>query len=244
MLHHITPANRDHLPQTRFPMKTLPVFITLLLTTVVSLSSAGLQWEEREIERIVTPDATEAVFLFPFTNTGDQAITVTAIKTGCSCTIAELENRRFEPGTGDAIRVRLELTPTGGRKKTVFVYTDDGKTTMLNISAQKSGYLVVEEPDLIWRQGDAAAERRITIRVAANSPVHPETLRVTADAAAVASRLETVADGSAWQLYLRPQDTQTQGRHTLTVDSGIGDEYGGILRFEVWILPALAPAAD
>jgi hypothetical protein len=200
-------------------------------------AQAGLTWTYTEIDRLVSPDATELVVTYPFTNATDQTITITALKTACSCTVADLADREIEPGASDAITVRLELTPTGERRKTIFVYTDDGATTMLHLAARKSGYLIVEAPDLVWRTDAPAEVRIVTVRLAKDSPITPPAVTVIADDAKVAATLTAESGDSTWRLRLQPRDTSIQGRYTVVLDTGIGDAYGGIFRFELWVLP-------
>lgn len=67
------------------------------VTSILSMPAlAGLEWETQRINYTasITDDKAEAVF--KFTNTGEQPVTITSVRTSCGCTTAGAPNRSRE----------------------------------------------------------------------------------------------------------------------------------------------------
>jgi hypothetical protein len=63
---------------------------------------------------------------FPFVNTSDQTVTITAINTTCGCTAAVLAKKVFAPGEGDEISITFNSTNRPGiNDRIIRVITDE-----------------------------------------------------------------------------------------------------------------------
>ncbi len=88
--------------------------------------TGALVFEKTEISFDDITDEKPVEMMFPFTNTGDQAITIRRMTAHCGCTTPELEKKTYEAGESGAIKVIFDPHRRYGKQaKQVTVYTDD-----------------------------------------------------------------------------------------------------------------------
>lgn len=84
-----------------------------------------------------------ATCVFEFTNTGNQPVTITNVKPGCSCTVTDYTKEPIAPGAKGMVKIIYSAYSVGRFHKTAVVYTEPGKeVTILNISGE-----VVQKPE-------------------------------------------------------------------------------------------------
>ena len=90
---------------------------------------AALTWETREVNLGVQDVSKEPGTLearFPFQNTGTSVVEIRSLQPSCSCTVAELPKRRYEPGERGELIMRFEVGErTGPQEKLLTVETSD-----------------------------------------------------------------------------------------------------------------------
>ncbi|MDR1280236.1 MAG: DUF1573 domain-containing protein [Opitutaceae bacterium] len=95
---------------------------------------------------------TEAVAIFPFKNTGKTTVTLTAIESGCGCTVGEVTRRTWKPGESGDIRVTFTFGVRVGQQSShLTVKTDDGApATELSVEVDIPELLVAEPATLAF----------------------------------------------------------------------------------------------
>ncbi len=80
-------------------------------------------------------EGSELSFDFAFTNTGNEPLLISNVRTSCHCTIASFPNKPILPGESKAITLKLDTKMIGQFTKVVAVYTNavELPRAMLNI---------------------------------------------------------------------------------------------------------------
>lgn len=133
----------------------------------VSLPETGtLVFEKTEIDFGEISDEKAIEMEIPFTNTGDQPVTIRRMHAHCGCTTPELEKKTYQPGESGAIKVIFDPHRRyGAQAKKVTVYTDDPVLPIKNLMVR--GYvraIAYVEPFLtnFGEVGKGETSRKIT----------------------------------------------------------------------------------
>ena len=171
----------------------------------------ALAWDTQRIELTAKPGDKEAVGHFHFSNTGRASVTITSVQPSCGCTTAELDKRTYGPGDAGEIKAVFTLGDrVGEQEKTIYVVTDDASARpvplMLHVMIPE---LLLYSPRLLmWSVGGEPGEKATAI--SANGKLRITTLSVPAPVPAeVSVRIEPVAAGVSYQLFVRPVSTAT-----------------------------------
>ena len=109
-----------------------------------------LVWDNIAKTTNVVADATDASFVFNFTNLTSGKIVITDVQTSCGCTTVEIPNLPWTivSGTNGQIAVSVNITGEGGDiSKTVFVDTDKGTETLtVNVTMLPATNQPVSQP--------------------------------------------------------------------------------------------------
>lgn len=199
-------------------MKTLSAFFPILtgcalvsfLFAGVRPAGAALTWERREVDLGLQAISREPGTLearFPFTNTGRTAVEILALQPSCSCTVAELPKRRYEPGEHGEIVMRFEVGErTGSQDKLLMVETSDDDPTsgpaVLSLRAEIPVAARMRPSFVFWTQGEAPSAKQLGLEAPggglAEVRVESSTPDVTVDTPRV------VEPGRRWELTVRP----------------------------------------
>ncbi len=144
---------------------------------------------------------------FPFVNNGRSAVEILSLQPGCSCTVAELTKRRYEPGERGEIVMRFEVGErTGSQDKLLTVETsDDDPTTgpaVLSLRAEIPEAARLRPSFVYWTQGDEPSAKKLGLDAPGGSlaevRVESSTPDVTVDTPQV------IDPGRRWELTVRP----------------------------------------
>ena len=148
----------------------------------------------------------EALGVFEFTNTGDEAVTIDKITTSCGCTAAELEKKAYAPGESGRINARFTFGDRNGQHNIrIAVFTPESyprRTTLwLHV---KIPILVHARPRMVfWKDGEAPEEKTIDIKI-----VHDEPFRLVEALSSddrVEARLEELKKRKHYRLHVKPR---------------------------------------
>mgnify|MGYP001331357754 CR=1 FL=1 len=109
---------------------------TLFLLLMVLPASAENKGPQLQIEQPDFPfgeilQGDRVNHVFTFTNTGDQTLVVSKVKSSCGCTAALLSEREIQAGQQGEVRVSFNSTRFRGKvSKTVYLYTNDPANRM------------------------------------------------------------------------------------------------------------------
>lgn len=86
------------------------IIVIAIINLIMSVPAfGGLTWERKLAEIASEPEDQEVLAEFSFKNEGKDAITITAIRSGCGCTTASLDKKTYEPGEEGVISVKVKL---------------------------------------------------------------------------------------------------------------------------------------
>ena len=174
---------------------------------------AGLEFEKPVQSAEVKISDAEIGTKFAFKVTGNKPVTITDIRTFCSCVRAQTLNGRmiYQPGESGVIDTAFEVGSFEGElKKEVVVTTDDAAQpeTRLVLQVKIPGLMEITPAQLAWQVGEAAAPKVVKIRVLGEEPV-----KVTG---AVSSRetmttaVREVIAGKEYEVTVTPSATNTK----------------------------------
>ncbi len=203
-------------------MVTLRRFLPGLCVLAGASAYAGLEWQAKRIVVPLTdPHTTEVSGTFHFTNRGERPVSITGVRTTCSCTAATPDKTRFAPGESGSIAARLKVSRGPGLvSKFIYVSTDEPQDlgTALELGCLERQFMSADKSWMTWRIGEAADTRTIRLTVDDERPIHIREVRTTP--AGFTHELKTLVDGRAYELRITPTDTAAKHRQDfeLTTD--------------------------
>jgi len=187
----------------------LAILITLLVFPFVL--HAGLEWENETVELKAGLADTRAEAVFPFTNSGEEPVTITRMTSSCGCTVPELEKRTYAPGEGGEITALFTFGSREGRQlKRITVESRAGNettTTLLNFVTHIPSWGTLTPRILRWGLDAEAAAKEVRLRLDDPERMSAPVLQGSPKG----FRLEAVEDGPVeWVYRIHPVDTNSR----------------------------------
>jgi hypothetical protein len=185
------------------PLKSIAAAILLLS---LATARAELAWTKPIQEFQCLPDQNSVEAHFAFKNVGKDPVTIKSLVTSCGCTTAKLAKKIYAPGeSGEVLATYTFRFQSGALRKLVTVTTDDHTEPMtLDIRVFKHEPFEVKPALVYWRTGEAAEGKTIQL-TANNYPVHIKS--VSSSNPRLTAQLQTVKDGEAYAVLVKPADT-------------------------------------
>lgn len=115
-------------------------FILVALVTLVGLAAqaqAKIEFKSETIDYGQISKGSDGLRVFEFTNTGDQPLVISDVKSSCGCTVPEKPKDPIAPGKTGEIKVKYDTKRVGPIRKTVTVYSNaDQPIKALKIKGQ------------------------------------------------------------------------------------------------------------
>ncbi len=187
-------------------------------------AAAELSWTKKTAELKADAQTSVLEAKFHFTNTGNSAVDIRQIESSCGCTTAELEQRHYEPGaSGDIIARYTVGDHVGLQTKTIAVVTNDREQpTMLTLAVQIPEILRISPPYVIWKHGEDAKAKQITLELLQDTPV--SSIAVQSSNAGVNVVMQTLVKGRKYRLDITPAQTEQTIFATLAIHCQYGEE--------------------
>jgi hypothetical protein len=180
--------------------------ILLGWSLTVSIAQAQLSWAERTITLKPEAGVEEIVAVFRFTNTGENAVTITEVKTDCGCTTATLAKTIYAPGESGEIRTVFNVGNRIGREvKAVHVTTSDVPNQPVELKLDVTiPPLLTLSPRMVWwaRNGEDIPQT-ISLSLAAGSDAR--ITGVVAEGEGIDHSLQQLT-ATEYRLHLTPKD--------------------------------------
>lgn len=180
--------------------------ILLGWSLTVSIAQAQLSWAERTITLKPEAGVEEIVAVFRFTNTGENAVTITEVKTDCGCTTATLAKTIYAPGESGEIRTVFNVGNRIGREvKAVHVTTSDVPNQPVELKLEVTiPPLLTLSPRMVWwaRNGEDIPQT-ISLSLAAGSDAR--ITGVVAEGEGIDHSLQQLT-ATEYRLHLTPKD--------------------------------------
>ena len=101
-------------------------FLIFFLFAFLRPAFAGLEWETTFHEVRLEPAEKSVTVVFPFRNTGAEALRIAGIQTSCGCTSAKVDCKEVPAGGKGSVEVRFDIGNRKGEQvKGVIVRTSD-----------------------------------------------------------------------------------------------------------------------
>lgn len=141
----------------------------LLFLLIPLLGHAELTWETKAIEHEALPTETKFEAAFNFTNSGNETVTITNIRSTCGCTTASLDKNTYAPGESGSIKATFTYgARKGGQSKLITVSTDQKQepNTSLTLNVYIPEVFKLEgSPVLVWKCRDGEELNTRSIRI-------------------------------------------------------------------------------
>ena len=189
-------------------------FLLLLGGAFPVVSNAALLWENSQLQLTAMAGTPEIATAFSFRNTGDTPVTITGLRTSCSCTTAEVEKPNYAPGESGRIEIRFHPEErTGLVDRTITVTTDDQSTVTMSLRVNLFEPVVCSAKTLTWKKGTPALEQ--AVEIAANAPSLIRAIELeSGDLEKFANaQVETIEPSQRYRLLIAPLDPR-QSRET------------------------------
>jgi len=89
-----------------------------------SKAQAKMEFKSETIDYGDILKGSDGVRIFEFTNTGDEPLIITQVKSSCGCTVPSKPDGPIAPGESSTISVKYDTKRVGPIRKTVTVYSN------------------------------------------------------------------------------------------------------------------------
>ena len=146
-------------------------FVSLPLTTF-----AQITFEDKEIEITARADQEKVKFVFPFKNSGNEAVEIINVNLTCSCLSAKTDKEKYSPGESGKLEAIFSIGSFTGvqRKSMTLTSQQDGKEKTRDslLAILTIPEVITIEPELIkWKVNEEPAEKVFTIKVPHTDPI-------------------------------------------------------------------------
>lgn len=156
---------------------------SLVLATIACLAlgcasdaAAALAFENTRLELPAPSTATKEITAeFPFKNTGNTTVVILGTESSCGCTVPEIAEKTYAPGTSGTVKARFDVGDRQGlQTKQVTVKTDAGDH-LLAFSVNLPTRLLITPRLHVFRFGEST-EQTFTIAIRSDGPATSFTL--------------------------------------------------------------------
>lgn len=119
-------------------MKKLTAFAILLFVGFAASAQAKIEFKESTIDAGEIAYDYPQTWTFELTNTGDEPLVISRVKTSCGCTTSSKPEGPIAPGSTEEIVVKYDTKRVGPIRKSITVYSNASETptTTLHIKGR------------------------------------------------------------------------------------------------------------
>lgn len=118
-------------------MRKIILVAVVALVSLAAQAQAKIEFKSETIDYGQIDKGSDGLRVFEFTNTGDQALVISDVKSSCGCTVPEKPKDPIAPGKTGEIKVKYDTKRVGPIRKTVTVYSNaDQPIKALKIKGQ------------------------------------------------------------------------------------------------------------
>jgi hypothetical protein len=105
-----------------------------------TIAQAKIEFKSETIDYGEIAKGSDGVRIFEFTNTGDQPLIISEVKSSCGCTVPKKPKGPIAPGDSSTIEVKYDTKRVGPIRKTITVYSNaDQPIKSLKIKGKING---------------------------------------------------------------------------------------------------------
>lgn len=105
-------------------MKKLVLIVLVAFVGLAAQAQAKISFETDTIDYGQIVKGSDGVRVFNFTNTGNQPLIVSDVKSSCGCTVPKKPEGPVAPGASSTIQVKYDTNRVGPIRKTITVYSN------------------------------------------------------------------------------------------------------------------------
>ena len=121
-------------------MKKLILIAVITLVSFAANAQAKIVFDTETIDYGQIEKGSDGVRVFEFTNTGNEPLIVSDVKSSCGCTVPSKPKAPVAPGAKSSIKVKYDTKRVGKIRKTVTVYSNaDTPIKALKIKGEVMG---------------------------------------------------------------------------------------------------------
>lgn len=171
------------------------------------LSAAALEWKVQTLTFTTAPFQSTQDATFEFTNTSRQPVTILEVESNCDCLDASADRQVYAPGATGVIKTSFTVGDRLGLyERRIKVVTDESPEPVRLLVRIEVPELVTLTPrSVAWQLNEPATEKAIDLEVSAGVKIN--FTRVQPTSGDFAARLETIAAGRRYRVYLKPPTT-------------------------------------
>lgn len=203
------------------PLRGVRGLLSIAAVTLFAPLHAALEWKDERVLLEPPAGAREAGAVFTVTNRGAATVRITDVKSGCGCTVAELERTELPPGDSAQLRAVYHVGVRHGRQSvTISVFTDEGRSEPYALTLDvviKPGVEIA--PRLVyWKLGDEPTPKSVRITLVEDFRL----LGVESAGAEFAVEL-LPGEGAEREVRITPRDTLARRQAQIAVRLARGD---------------------
>lgn len=113
-------------------MKKIVVIALIAIVSFVTQANAQakIEFNSETIDYGEIEKGSDGVRVFEFTNTGDEPLIISEVKSSCGCTVPSKPDGPIAPGASSTISVKYDTKRVGPIRKTVTVYSNASQAIM------------------------------------------------------------------------------------------------------------------
>ncbi len=105
-------------------MKKFILVAVVALISFAAQAQAKIEFKSETIDYGQIAKGSDGVRVFEFTNTGNEELVISDVKSSCGCTVPEKPKDPIAPGKTGEIKVKYDTKRVGPIRKTVTVYSN------------------------------------------------------------------------------------------------------------------------
>lgn len=105
-------------------MKKFILVAVIALISFAAHAQPEIKFKTETIDYGQIAKGSDGLRVFEFTNTGNQPLIISDVKSSCGCTVPEKPKGPIAPGASSAIKVKYDTNRVGKIRKTVTVYSN------------------------------------------------------------------------------------------------------------------------
>ena len=180
---------------------------------------ATLKWDQLRADLVAAPNEKSVEAVFGFVNEGQTTVTIEAVKSSCGCTTAALDKKIYAPGEKGELRARFDIGQRRGpQSKTISVKIQNEPTpTILTLAVALAEPMKLKPALIVWKKSEVREPKVIALTAQPGQTVR--SVKITSSNPRIHATLETAKDAGSYAIMVTPEDTETAGFATLTIEA-------------------------
>jgi len=142
-------------------------FIVILIVLAAPLFGE-LRFEHRSVELKTAPGEEMVTAVYPFSNVGEEAVTIVRTRSSCGCTVPVLDKKTYAPGESGEIKAEFTLGSRKGlQRKKIRVETDETPASRYELKLQVDIPVLMEVVPRVlkWDEENREEPRALEVRL-------------------------------------------------------------------------------